>query len=213
MAEEEAAVFECPKALKLMPNLSNTEQTALVVVALVYITCVTLAFLQLFQYLDAQQNLKWWCTLKQTWPFLGVLYALSGIFNHFVNVDEFLCIVPPNGTWGWWYMPVSEKIQLEATGYAEILGGLLLAVASFLPWAIPLRQQSALLLLVMTIGMTFANLYMLTHGVWAFDLEEPLPVAFHVIRCTVQGLWFSNLWYMGTHKSLGGDGSSSVKAD
>ena len=107
-------------------------------------------------------------------------------------------------------MPVSEEFQLEATGYVEVVGGLLLALASSVgaKWAVSVRQQAALLLFVMTIGMTFANLYMLTHGKWAFEMEEPLPVVFHIVRFTVQGLWFSNLWYMATQETLGGISSS-----
>lgn len=203
---EEQTVFECPKALPLFPNLSNTEQTAVILIALAYMGIVTFLFLRLYTYLDTQ-NPKWWSMLKQSWPFLGVLYALSGIFNHFVN-KEIVCITPPNGTWNWWYMPVSEEFQLAATGYAEIIGGLLLAFSGFTKWAVTLRQQTALCLFFMTIGMTFANLYMLTHGVWAFEMEEPFPISLHIVRFTVQGLWFSNLWYMATQETL--DGISSI---
>jgi len=56
----------------------------------------------------------------------------------------------------------------------------------------------------MTIVMTFSDVYVLTHGVWAYDMEDPFPIIFHVVRYTIQGLWLSNLWYMATHDKLGG---------
>lgn len=199
--------FECPKRLPLYPDLSNAQQTFCVAAAFAFVGIMTVSFLQLYNVLDSK-NLKWWPILKRTWPLLGIFpFVVSGYQFHFVDSNEFLCITPPNGTWGWWYLPVSEEFQLLATGYAEILGGLCLAVCGLLDdgkysWARPLRQQAALCLFVMTIGMTFANVFMLTHGVWAYEMDEAFPVAFHLVRYTVQGLWLSMLWYMATRGAL-----------
>lgn len=213
---ENEKAFECPTRFPLYPNLSNLEQTLLVTLGFTYIGIMTSVFLKIYKRLDVK-GAKWWSTLKQTWPLMGVFpYMASGYLFHFVDVDEFLCITPPNGTWGWWYLPVSQEFQLAATGYAEIICGFLLAVCGIMlpkhSWAVSLRQQSALVLFVITIGMTFANIFMLTHGVWAYELQEPMPVIFHAVRWTIQGLWLSNLWYMATHDSLVG-GDSRNKAD
>lgn len=205
---EVQAAFQCPEARPLYPNLSNGQQTALVVAVLFYIAVATCVLLKFYEFLD-KERLKWWGELKQTWPLLGVFYCYSGIQDHFIGKREFLCIVPPNGTWGWWFMPVSEEFQLAATGCAEILFGLLLVVCGSgavhnkkYRWTGQICQQSALCMFVMTLGVTFSNIYMLTHGVWVYELEDPLPFVFHVVRCTVQSLWLSNLWYMYSHKSL-----------
>lgn len=122
---EEKVVFQCPESRALYPNLSNKEQTLAVVAALCYIATITIGLLRFYKYMDGT-NVKWWSTLKRTWPFLGVVYLLVGISDHFIKVDEELCLVPPNGTWGWWYMPVSREFQLKATGYAEVIGGTIL---------------------------------------------------------------------------------------
>ena len=202
---ESETVFQCPEMRALYPNLSNLEATALVVISFAFVGFVTVVLLKIYTIMDAKQP-KWWSFLIKTWPLLGLLvYVPVGYNSHFVEVDEIMCIVPPNGTWGWWYLPVSEKIQLVATGYAEILGGLTLAISGMLDGKFrPLRQQVALCLFVMTIGMTFANVYMLTHGAWGYEMEEPFPLVLHAARYVVQGLWLSNLWYMATHDVLGG---------
>lgn len=210
---EEEIVFECPPRLALYPDLSNAQQTTLVVLAFIFIGIMTIVFLNLYKKLDSSNPPSWWNMLKQSWPLLGLFpYIASGYQFHFVDANEFLCVTPPNGTWGWWYMPVSTEFQLAATGYIEIIGGLLLFVCGIVfknnDTAISIRKASALCLFVTTVGMTFANLYMLTHGVWAYPMEDAFPLAFHVVRYIVQGLWLSNLWYMATNDSLTTEGNN-----
>lgn len=215
--ETEPAVFECPESLPLYPDLTNLQQNALVVASFAFVGIATIAFLQLYSILDTKQ-LYCWSLLKQSWPLLGIfVYVPVGIHSHFVEANAFECIVPPNGTWGWWYMPVSEHVLLVVTGYAEIMGGFVLAISGMLfksfQQARFIRQVMALALFLMTVAMTFSNVYTLTHGATFMAIQDPFPVTFHVVRFTIQGLWLSCLWYMATHESLGGGDAAQVKTD
>ena len=218
MSNEGSIAFVCPQRRPLYPNLDEGQQTAMVALGFVYILITTVGFLNLYKNLDKQPSPSWWNTFKQVWPLLGIFpFLISGIQFHFVDAPNFLCITPPNGTWGWWYLPISTEFQLESTGYVEVVGGLVLSICGMIfknnTLAVQLRKHASFVLCFMTIGMTFANLYMLTHGVWAYELEDAFPLAFHVLRLTVQSAWLSALWYMATHESLIASSSREKRRD
>eukprot|EP00438_Fugacium_kawagutii_P011557 Skav235011 [mRNA] locus=scaffold276:149845:154186:+ [translate_table: standard] len=105
---------------------------------------------------------------QKTWPILGAFYMAAGV-AHFTAQDAFESIYPPEGTWGFWYLPGSASFHVAWTGVAEIAGGtglfvgaLLLGLAGALQMEVPsiLRQipsLSALGLFGLTWAVTPAN--------------------------------------------------------
>ena len=64
------------------------------------------AFLQLNmaqQPFPAISRFKNW---QKTWPILGAFYIAAGV-AHFTAAEAFESIYPPEGTWGFWYLPGS----------------------------------------------------------------------------------------------------------
>lgn len=143
---------------------------------------------------------------------LGSLYLTAGI-GHFVAMDSFISIYPPLGTWGIWYIPGSASFHVAWTGIVEILGGLGLVgggagkvlasltgdgegsddtesgLFTFDKLSIPL---SSLVLFVLTIVVTPANIYMYTHGATMGD-GPPLDLSFHLLRFAIQAVLLSVL--------------------
>ena len=209
--------FVCPEQRPLYPDLSLFHQNLIVIGVMCYVAASTFGFLRLYDRIEKRGWFRgWWPTLVKTWPLLGVLvYLPVGIHLHFVDPHPQTCIVPPNSTWGWWWMPGSIDFCVAWTGVAEIMGGLGLAVGGFYKKndLTSLRRGSSKFLVFLTVGMTFAHCYMITHGALQFELDEPIPLTVQMIRLTVQGLWLSNLMYMATHDGPLGEKSSTKKAE
>lgn len=200
---EETNSFSCPTAFPLFPNLSLLQQNAVVVASAIFIAVSTWALLRFYDYMVGK---KYWDMWLRLWPLLGIVpYVLVGVTGHFGEMGQRnACIVPPNGTWGWWWLPVSPGFMVIITGYGEIIGGLLLAVSGLL---LPLShvqeafcRLSSLFLFYMTVGMTFANCYTLTHGTFLYEIKEPMSGAVHLARYFVQAIWLSCLLYMAKNK-------------
>jgi uncharacterized membrane protein len=190
---EDLAGFTCRPPLPLFSDLSLVQENAWLIAAAFFVAFSTWALLKFYDALSNQQLWKRWVKL---WPFLGFFPYLVVGATHFGEAGQKLaCIVPPNGTWGWWWTPLTVPAVVIWTGYAEIGLGFLLVVSGIIGNS-QLLQYTAWCLFFMTIGMTFANIYMLTHGTSPMDNEEPFSLSLHIIRCFVQAIWLSNLYYM-----------------
>lgn len=132
---------------------------------------------------------------------LGSVYLLAGA-GHFLAADAFCNIYPPQGTWGFWYLPGSASFHVAWTGCVEVLGGLGLWWGVFRSMAannddgdeeeegnlIPRLVQpiSALTLFALTCLVTPANIYMFTHGATFGPDMPPLGLQFHLTRFAIQ---------------------------
>eukprot|EP01041_Mallomonas_annulata_P002594 gene2594-5070_t len=135
---------------------------------------------------------------------LGPIFTLAGI-AHFTVKDDFCNIMPPNGTWGIWYLPGNASFHVIWTGIAEIILGLWLTIGgvsqlaglslpSFLDNSIP---NAASCLLLLTIAVTPANIYSYTHGArLPMSLPSP-PVTTHYIRLLLQIVLFAAFYQLG----------------
>jgi uncharacterized membrane protein len=108
-----------------------------------------------------------------------------------------------SGTWGFWWTPFSAKFNVQWTGVVEVFGGLWMILGALapalgiaLPPALgPMLSDGALTLWLLTIGVTPANIYALTHGAnFPLDVETP-PVA-HAVRLALQAVLLAMLWEM-----------------
>jgi len=150
---------------------------------------------------DAVRGSFLWNLSRPTWPFVfGLIYLAAGV-AHFTEADGFENITPPNGTWGIYYTPFSPRINVLWTGVVEIFGGAWMLFGAGttaanipLPFALgPVTSDAALTLFLLTILVTPANLYALTHGAnFPLDLETP-PKA-HAIRLAFQSVLLAMLW-------------------
>lgn len=108
---------------------------------------------------------------KLSWPLLGPLYTIFGVL-HFTLKKDFSNSMPYKGAWGIWYLPFPPEFHVIWTGIAEIIGGLWLTVgglAAVLQYPLPselgpIESDGALFLLLLTIAVTPANIFMYTHG-------------------------------------------------
>mmetsp|Transcript_22650 Transcript_22650/g.49171 ORF Transcript_22650/g.49171 Transcript_22650/m.49171 type:complete len:268 (-) Transcript_22650:160-963(-) len=129
---------------------------------------------------------------------LGMLYVSAGI-GHFVNAQAFCDIYPPRGTWGVWYLPGSAQFHVAWTGAVEALGGAGLIFGGMKSLlgseaddeddnlAVNLiKPACALVLFVLTVVVTPANIYMWTHGATMGPDMGELTVSFHYARFAVQ---------------------------
>ena len=151
--------------------------------------------------------------IDTTLPLLiGTLFLTAGI-GHFIQKESFLSIYPPQGTWGFWYLPGSANFHVTWTGIVEALGGsgLLLSVITTTLLGLDekldkqgketlslflklLKPLSALMLFLLTLLVTPANIYMYTHGATMGDAV--LDVSFHYIRFGVQVMFLSLLFIL-----------------
>jgi len=154
----------------------------------------------------SSKNLEQWRNnvIDTTLPLLlGAFFTLAGT-AHFTSAQAFQDIYPPPGTWGFWYLPGSAAFHVAWTGVVEALGGLGLLFSGTtnllfaddqeleLPWSL-IQPLSALALLLLTIVVTPANIYMFTHGAVMGDAMGQLDLSFHAIRFGVQVVLLSLL--------------------
>jgi len=145
--------------------------------------------------------------LSTSWSALpiGLIFILVGA-THFGYRKEYSAIVPPRGTWGGlWNIPApgakelnlsEEDFHVLWTGVAEMGGGLLLILGlfDFLPIQIP-----GILMFLLTLAVTPANIYMFTHDVplaMAPPLDYPRD---HIVRGLIQIVLLSIFYNLGTH--------------
>ena len=134
----------------------------------------------------------------------GLIFAIVGVL-HFVFVENFARIVPPRGTWGGlWQVPAPfqkefgipsyEYYHSYWSGVAECVGGLWLLVGGL---GYTTVTEPALLLFLLTVGVTPANLYMFTHNAEPGGAVPRLayPVG-HIARFILQCGLLSNFWIM-----------------
>lgn len=133
----------------------------------------------------------------------GIVFMVVGVL-HFVLVDNFAKIVPPRGTWGnLWQAPAPFADELGVTyaeyhtywtGIAEFLGGLALLAAGL---GLTDVQVPAILLFLLTVGVTPSNLYMFTHDAHPSEGIPRLAYpAGHIARFIAQCILLSNFWIM-----------------
>lgn len=204
-----AALAEMPPAPSGINTLPESQQAAVVLGLFVFLAAGTLLLVgPIFQFLQQLLPEGWFKNWQKTWPILGAFYIAAGV-AHFTAAEAFESIYPPEGTWGFWYLPGSASFHVAWTGVAEIAGGtglfvgaLLLGLAGALQMEVPrlLRQipaLSALGLFALTWVVTPANVYMYTHGAQMVGLtpgDQPIPVEFHLIRGLLQVVLLGILW-------------------
>lgn len=108
---------------------------------------------------------------KSSGYILGPIFMAAGI-GHFIERQGFVNMYPHKGAWGCWYLPGSAEFHVYWTGVAELLGGLGLLLGAIPFDSIPgwLSPASAYGLLILTVVVTPANIYMYTH-----NAPGPLP--------------------------------------
>jgi uncharacterized membrane protein len=170
----EGCLIKSPSGINTLP-LSN--QAIIVANIFLGLFLSTYGLVSLFDYaMDTYPTINYtFSAWEATWLLLGPIFMLAGI-AHFVIDKEFMNIVPPNGTWGFWFVPGGKRFHVYWTGVAEFILGSLLSVggiSQFFGVALPsiffinaneLVSASSFGLLVLTIMMTPANIYMYTHG-------------------------------------------------
>jgi len=158
---------------------------------------------------DITLKYEWVQTWKYTWPLLGVIYAAAGA-THFTLQEAYENIYPQRGAWGIWYLPGSPAFHVKWSGVAEVLGGAGLCIGGVLDAFAPvwftspnvltsagIGSDSAAALLLLTIAVTPANIYMYTHGA-KLPIDGPeVPIAGHAIRGIMQIVLFALLYQMG----------------
>jgi uncharacterized membrane protein len=143
----------------------------------------------------------------------GIIFMVVGI-THFIFDTNFIRIVPPYGTWGnLWQVPTPgrqqyfptmtyEQYHCYWTGIVEFLGGLWLLYAATIPNAITTIKIPAMILFVLTIGVTPANLYMFTHNAQPGGIIPKLQYPYgHLIRFIIQCGLLSNFWIIANAPS------------
>jgi uncharacterized membrane protein len=133
-------------------------------------------------------------------PLLGLAFILVGS-QHFhppSRARALAAIVPPRGTWGVWWVPGNAMLHVQWTGVVEVCGGLGLAVGRWLAPAVTRRSARALFLL--TLLVTPANIYMLTHDAPLPGVaEEPLHWGVHLARMAAQAALLAALFALAEY--------------
>ena len=151
---------------------------------------------------DAVRGTGLWILSRPTWPILGLIYLPIGIF-HFIDAEGFENITPPNGTWGFFWTPFSPRVNVLWTGAVEAFGGAWMLFgfgASLLgidlpPALGPVVSDGALTLFLLTVLVTPANIYALTHGA-NFPLDIETPPKAHAVRLAFQSVLLALLLEM-----------------
>lgn len=173
---------------------------------------------------DISNQYEWVQSFRYTWPLLGAIYAAAGV-THFTLEKEYVNIYPAKGAWGFWNLPGTPEFHVRWTGIAEILGGVGLLIGGAYDAFAPVYTQfpnvvtpagigydAAAGLLLLTLAITPANIYMFTHGA-RLPMEDPaspgepgpeVPVVGHAIRGVVQVVLLALLYQMsdGTFDSI-----------
>lgn len=180
---DEGCMLESPSGIN---TLSEPAQAAVVLGYFVVLFCGTLGLINAVDWLSSQFSIvaQW----QSSFALLGVIYMIAGV-THFTVKDEYINIMPKQGAWGIWYLPGSKEFHVLWTGVVEfILGSSLLAgyvTNSILDLSLLPQDTvaySAFGLLLLTIGVTPANIYMYTHGA-KLPMDGPdIGVSFHYIR-------------------------------
>jgi uncharacterized membrane protein len=132
----------------------------------------------------------------------GLIFAMVAI-GHFVFVENFARIVPPQGTWGGlWQLPApfADRLGIPYADYQSYLSGLfefgggLWLLAGGLGYTDP--SPPAFFLFLLTIAVTPANIYMYTHDASPGGIVPKLTTAGHVARFGLQCGLLSNFWIM-----------------
>ena len=188
VGEEGCVSLVSPSGINFM---SLPAQAAIFVAVFVGLYIGTDAFNGLLEMCNQFALFQSW---KKTWPLLGVIYAAAGV-SHFTLQQEFENIYPHKQAWGLWYLPGTPEFHVIWTGIAEIAGGVGLslgAVTSAFGVDLPaltaggLASDAALGLFILTIAVTPANIYMLTHGARLPMNGPEVPIVGHVTRLLLQ---------------------------
>jgi uncharacterized membrane protein len=126
---------------------------------------------------------------------LGAIFMTAGR-SHFTMPEAFIAIYPPQGTWGFWYLPGSPEFHVAWTGVAELSGGAGLLTGGLLDAAAlagrgtapsALRVAAARGLLLLVFCVTPANFLMFSHGATMPGVVEgPLAMEWHLARFVAQ---------------------------
>lgn len=190
--------LDCP-LIPLFPNLSLLQQNGVVAAMIILLAAGTWLLLQFYEFM---QDNNYWKSWVKLWPSLGIFpYFIVGLTHFGDDAIANICIVPPNGTWGWWWLPLSRELVVTVTGCFEIVVGPLLTISGLFNKA-KLRQWSSWILFYLTLGMTFANIYMVTHVSWFIEFDQQMNLIMHIIRGLLQCIWLSNLLYMAKDYEL-----------
>ena len=165
----------------------------LISIALYFGTILLINFINVLE-IYLPDIMKSW---ENTWFILGGFFTLAGI-AHFTVKKDFENIYPNQGSWGIWYLPGSPQFHVAWTGVAEIVLGLTLLIGGLnnlgiitLPTDYNIMQMGGRGLLYLTISVTPANIYMLTHGARLPVSGPEVPINFHIIRLLIQCLLFA----------------------
>eukprot|EP00560_Eucampia_antarctica_P001924 CAMPEP_0197833018 /NCGR_PEP_ID=MMETSP1437-20131217/17290_1 /TAXON_ID=49252 ORGANISM="Eucampia antarctica, Strain CCMP1452" /NCGR_SAMPLE_ID=MMETSP1437 /ASSEMBLY_ACC=CAM_ASM_001096 /LENGTH=290 /DNA_ID=CAMNT_0043436747 /DNA_START=19 /DNA_END=891 /DNA_ORIENTATION=+ len=201
---EEGCALPSPSGVNTLPEPLQALVVLGIVAALGVSSAAFSGFLE-----DITMKYEWVQTWRYTWPLLGAIYVAAGA-THFTLQDAYENIFPSPKAWGIWYLPGSPEFHVKWTGVAEALGGLGLCIGGALDAFAPVSftspnilseagilSDSAAALLILTVAITPANIFMYTHGA-KLPIEGPeVPVVGHAIRGIFQVIVIGLLYQMG----------------
>lgn len=207
---EAGCALPSPSGINMLPESQQT-----VIFVAIYAGLAVGTYLLSSLLSTATLQYEWIQSWKYTWPLLGAIYAAAGV-THFTLEEEYVNIYPANKAWGFWSLPGSPQFHVQWTGVAELLGGLGLLIGGAYDAFAPVYTQfpnvltpagigsdSAAALMLLTLVVTPANIYMYTHGA-KLPMKTPegepgpeIPVAGHAIRGVMQVVLLALLYQMG----------------